>query len=272
MPTSYVKPYVKRNKNDMADAEAICEAVTRPNMRFVAIKSAEQRSILVLHRARALLVRQRTMLANAIRAHLAEFGVVVAQGVSKLLEMVTAPTGTIEAKGPLPPLVAKALSPLIASLVDLGARIKTLENEIARQHRACEVSRRLESIPGFGVMTATAMAATVADPEAFQSGREFAAWLGLTPRQNSYGGKQRLGGITKMGDGCLRTLLVCGATAVIRFALEEGSAKTAWIRKLLEKKPAKVVAVALASKMARIAWAIMVKRDVYRPTPAPAVS
>jgi transposase len=270
MPPAYVKPYVKRNKNDMADAEAICEAVTRPNMRFVAIKSAEQQSILMLHRARALLVRQRTMLANAVRAHLAEFGIVVAQGVSKLLEMVTAPTGTIEAKGPLPPLVTTALSPLIASLVDLGTRIKKLENEIARQHRASEVSRRLESIPGFGVMTATAMAATVADPEAFRSGREFAAWLGLTPRQNSSGGKQRLGGITKMGDGYLRTLLVCGATAVIRFSREEGSAKTAWIRKLLGKKPAKVVAVALANKMARIAWAIMVKRDVYRPTPATA--
>jgi transposase len=160
MPPAYAKPYVKRNKNHVTDAEAICEAVTRPNMRFVAIKSAEQQSILVLHRARALLVRQRTMLANAIRAHLAEFGIVVAQGVSKLLEAVTPSARTIEAQGPLPPLVATALSPLIASLVDLGARIKTLENEIARQHRACESAGG----PRFGVMTATAMAATVADP------------------------------------------------------------------------------------------------------------
>ncbi|RWF86823.1 MAG: IS110 family transposase [Mesorhizobium sp.] len=265
MPPAYVKPYVKRNKNDMADAEAICEAVTRPNMRFVAVKTAAQQSVLMLHRCRALLVRQRTMLANAIRAHLAEFGIAMPQGIRTLLMALNAPK---DAVNNLPELVRIALTPMTASLIELGQRIKALEIEIAREHRGNETSRRLETIPGFGVMTSTAMAATVTDPTAFKSGREFAAWLGLTPRESSWGGKQRLGGITKMGDGYLRTLLVVGATAVIRFAREEGSAKTAWIRKLMERKPAKVVAVALANKMARIAWALMARGEVYRVIPA----
>lgn len=265
MPPAYVKPYVKRNKNDMADAEAICEAVRRPNMRFVAVKTTAQQSVLMLHRCRALLVRQRTMLANAIRAHLAEFGIAMPQGIRTLLAALNAPKDEVN---DLPDLVRVALTPMTASLMELGHRIKELEIEIAREHRGNETSRRLETIPGFGVMTSTAMAATVADPTAFKSGREFAAWLGLTPRESSSGGKQRLGGITKMGDGYLRTLLVVGATAVIRFAREEGSAKTAWIRKLLEKKPTKVVAVALANKMARIAWALMTRGEVYRVIPA----
>ncbi|BAB54465.1 transposase (plasmid) [Mesorhizobium japonicum MAFF 303099] len=261
-----VRPYVlPRNKNDMADAEAICEAVTRPNMRFVAVKTAAQQSVLMLHRCRALLVRQRTMLANAIRAHLAEFGIVMPQGIRTLLTALIAPKDEVN---DLPHLVRVALAPMAANLIELGQRIKGLEIEIAREHRGNETSRRLETIPGFGVMTSTAMAATVADPTAFKSGREFAAWLGLTPRESSSGGKQRLGGITKMGDGYLRTLLVVGATAVIRFAREEGSAKTAWIRKLMEKKPAKVVAVALANKMARIAWPLMTRGEVYRVIPA----
>jgi transposase len=156
----------------------------------------------------------------------------------------------------------------MATLQELGGRIKALEAEIVRWHRADETSRRLESIPGLGVMTASAISATVADPSVFASGREFSAWLGLTPRQNSSGGKERLGGITKMGDGYLRTLLVVGATSVIRYAREEGSAKTAWIRKLLEKKPIRVVAVALANKMARIAWALMMRNETYRAVPA----
>ncbi|BCH04857.1 hypothetical protein MesoLj131b_68560 (plasmid) [Mesorhizobium sp. 131-2-5] len=176
------------------------------------------------------------MLANAIRAHLAEFGIVMPQGIRTLLTALIAPKDEVN---DLPHLVRVALAPMAANLIELGQRIKGLEIEIAREHRGNETSRRLETIPGFGVMTSTAMAATVADPTAFKSGREFAAWLGLTPRESSSGGKQRLGGITKMGDGYLRTLLVVGATAVIRFAREEGSAKTAWIRKLMEKKPAK---------------------------------
>lgn len=273
MPPAYVKPYVKRNKNDTADAEAICEAVTRPTMRFVAVKSAEQQSVLMLHRSRALLVRQRTMLVNAVRAHLAEFGIVVGLGVRNvttavhdLLKPDNGPRAS-EDRG-IPDLVLIALAPLVTAIEDMAGRIKQLEVEIARWHRADETSRRLETIPGFGVMTASAMSASVANPSMFASGREFAAWLGLTPRQNSSGGEEPLGGITKMGDRYLRTLLVIGATAVIRYAKEEGSAKTAWIRKLLDKKPAKVVAVALAKKMARIAWVLMTRHETYRAAPA----
>ncbi len=274
MPPVYVKAYVKRNKNDMADAEAICEAVTRPTMRFVAVKSAEQQSVLMLHRTRALLVRQRTMLANAVRAHLAEFGIVIGLGVQNVIAMVRklmieqADNEFAPPRDPLPDLVRIALAPLLTAMLDLNGRIQMIGTEIIKWHRANEMSRRLETIPGFGAITASAVAATVTDPSVFESGREFAAWLGLTPRQNSSGGKERLGGITKMGDGYIRTLLVVGATAVIRYAKQDGSAKSAWVRKLLEKKPARVVAVALANKMARIAWALMTKKENYRAVPA----
>jgi transposase len=204
------------------------------------------------------------MLANAIRAHLAEFGIVTARGVNNVLAVVERLTTTPTENGTLPDLVALALAPLVACLRDLRVRIKALEVELLRWHRSSEASRRLETMPGFGFVTATAMTAIVPDPSVFKSGRELAAWLGLTPRQNSSGGKERLGRITKMGDGYLRTLLVIGATAVIRFAKEEGSTKTEWIRKLLAKKSARVVAVALANKMARIAWAVMTKKESYR--------
>jgi transposase len=203
-----------------------------------------------------------------------EFGIVAGLGVRNVIAtvqglMAPPPAGApAAARGLLPELVLMALAPLLTAMLDLAMRIKKIEAEIMRWHRADATSRRLESIPGFGVVTASAMSATVADPSIFASGREFAAWLGLTPRQNSSGGKERLGGITKMGDGYLRTLLVLGATAVIRYAKEEGSAKTAWIRKLLEKKPARVVAVALANKMARIAWALMTRKESYRAVPA----
>ncbi|HZD42287.1 MAG TPA: IS110 family transposase [Terriglobales bacterium] len=273
MPPAYVKAYVKRNKNDMADAEAICEAVTRPTMRFVAVKSVEQQSVLMLHRTPALLVRQRTMLANAVRAHLAEFGIVAGLGVQNVIAMVRklmveqADNEFIPPRDPLPALVRIALAPLLTAMLDLNGRIQMIGTEIIKWHRANEMSRRLETIPGFGAITASAVAATVTDPSVFESGREF-AWLGLTPRQNSSGGKERLGGITKMGDGYIRTLPVVGATAVIRYAKRDGSAKSAWIRKLLERKPARVVAVALANKMARIAWALMTKKENYRAVPA----
>jgi transposase len=271
MPPAYVKPYVRRNKNDMTDAAAICEAVSRPSMRFVPVKSAVQQSILMVHRARALLVRQRTMLANAIRGHLAEFGIIIAQGITNVLgavERLFSPSEAAGRREPLPDLVWVALEPLVVSLRDLGARIKVLEVELMKWFRTSEVSRRLESIPGVGFMTATAIAATVPDPGVFRSGREFAAWLGLTPRQNSSGGKDKLGRITKMGNSHIRTLLVLGATSVLRFAREEGSAKTAWIRKLQARKPPRVVAIALANKMARIAWAVMTKKESYRTMPA----
>lgn len=271
MPPAYVKPYVRRNKNDMTDAAAICEAVSRPSMRFVPVKSTEQQSVLMVHRARALLVRQRTMLANAIRGHLAEFGIIIPLGINKVLEAVEHLFS--QSKGPnsvepLPELVGLVLAPLATSLHDLGARIKVLEVELMKWFRKSEVSRRLETIPGLGFLTATAIAATVPDASVFRSGREFAAWLGLTPRQNSSGGKEKLGRITKMGNHHIRTMLVLGATSVLRFAREEGSAKTDWIRRLQAKKPPKVVAVALANKMARIVWAVMAKKEIYRVMPA----
>ena len=268
MPPSYVKPYVRRGKTDATDAAAICEAVARPSMRFVPVKSAEQQSVLMLHRARSLLIRQRTMLLNALRGHLAEFGIVAAQGVRSvgaLLDKVFAdPRDATE----IPPLARRALEPLVAQLTDLQARIKALEVELLAWHRATEESRRLETIPGVGFITATAIAATVTDPAHFRSGREFAAWLGLTPRSNSSGGKERLGRISKMGDGYLRTLLVVGATAVIRYARQKSAAGMSWVNSLLATKPARLVSVALANKTARIAWALLSRKEVYRlPSP-----
>jgi transposase len=263
MPPAYVKAYVKRGKTDAADAEAICEAVTRPSMRFVPVKSGEQQSVLMLHRVRALLIRQRTMLVNALRGHLAEFGVIVAQGISRIRELIQLLTNE-SADSVLPPLAQRARAPLVDQLIDLQPRIRALEAELLAWHRQSQESRRLETIPGVGYITATALAATVTDPSLFRSGREFAAWLGLTPRPNSSGGKERLGRISKMGDGYLRTLLVVGATAVIRYARTKTAADTAWISSLLSKKPARLVSVALANKTARIAWALLARGEVYR--------
>ncbi|ANY82111.1 transposase (plasmid) [Microvirga ossetica] len=268
MPPAYVKAYVKRGKTDAADAEAICEAVTRPSMRFVPVKSAEQQSVLMLHRMRALLIRQRTMLVNALRGHLAEFGIIVAQGINRVRELIKLMTDD-SADAVLPPLARRALAPLVDQLLDLQPRIRALEAELLAWHRQSQESRRLETIPGVGFITATALAATVPDPSHFRSGREFAAWLGLTPRPNSSGGKERLGRISKMGDGYLRTLLVVGATAVIRYARTKTAADTAWINSLLARKPARLASVALANKTARIAWAVLAKGEVYR-APAPA--
>lgn len=267
LPPAYVKPYVRRQKNDAADAEAICEAVTRPSMRFVAMKSIDQQAVLMLHRTRTLLVRQRTMLANALRAHLAEFGIVVAQGLRSLGALID--RITTQGEHDLPLLARAALQPLVAQLHALDPQIKALEAELVGWHKTNEESRRLQTIPGVGVLTATAIAATVSDPSYFRSGREFAAWLGLTPRQNSSGGKERLGRVSKMGDGYIRSLLFVGATATIRFARTKISALAAWINALLARKPAKLVAVALANKMARIAWAVLARREAYR-APAPA--
>jgi transposase len=264
MPPSYVKPYVRRGKNDATDAEAICEAVQRPSMRFVPVKSADQQSVLMLHRVRALLIRQRTMLINALRGHLAEFGIVVAQGVSRIRELIEILMGE-NPNASVPALARAALAPLVAQLSEIQPRIKELEGELLAWHRTSEESRRLETIPGVGFITATAIAATVTDPSHFRSGREFAAWLGLTPRQNSSGGKERLSRISKMGDGYIRTLLVVGATAVMRYARQ----KPTWMAALLARKPARLVSVALANKTARIAWALLAKKETYRvPQPA----
>jgi len=266
IPPAYVKPYVKRQKNDAADAEAICEAVTRPNMRFVPVKNADQQSVLVLHRSRDLLMRQRTMLLNAIRAHLAEFGIVAAQGPRKVMEMVSRLRNGDEAS--LPEIARSALLALAAQLDNLGDEIRRLERRLMAWHRTNADSQRLEAIPGVGVITATALAASVPDPSVFKSGRQFAAYLGLVPRQNSSGGKERLGRISKMGNGYLRKLLVVGATSVVRRAGTNDTRTGLWVRSLLECKPAHVVTVAMANKTARIAWALLAKGESYKAAPA----
>ena len=262
MPPAYVKPYVKRQKNDAADAEAICEAVTRPSMRFVPVKSAERQGVLVLHRARDLLMRQRTMLLNAIRAHMAEFGVIAGQGPRKVMDLI-AQLRSDEEIG-LPDIARSALLALAAQLEAMGCEIRSLERQLMAWHRADETSHRLKTIPGVGIITATALAASVPDPSVFRSGRQFAAFLGLVPRQNSSGGKDRLGRISKMGDGYLRKLLVVGATSVIRRAGTNNTATGVWIRCLLERKRARVATVAMANKTARIAWVVLVRGEVYR--------
>ena len=264
MPPAYVKPYVKRGKNDATDAEAICEAVSRPNMRFVPVKSADQQAVLMLHRARALLIRQQTMLANAFRAHLAELGIVVPQGIRHVRALVESVFGKDAID--LPALARTALRPLVAQLMELRLQIKTIEKELLAWHRTSQESRRLETIPGVGFITATAIAATVTDPSHFRSSREFSAWLGLTPRQTSSGGKDRLGRVSKMGNGYVRSLIVVGATAMIRYAREKGAVSARWINALLEKKVARLVSVAVANKTARIAWALLVRKEDYRAT------
>lgn len=267
MPPSYVKAYVRRQKNDAADAEAICEAVTRPTMRFVPVKSAERQAVLVLHRTRELLVRQRTMLINAIRGHCAEFGIIAPQGARRAGDLVEQLRQTED--GAVPDLARSALLMLADQLDALAAQIHALERRLLAWHRQDQASQRLATIPGVGIITATALAASVTDPSLFRSGREFAAFLGLVPRQNSSGGKDRLGRISKMGDGYLRKLLVVGATSVIRRARTGALAAAPWIRSLLERRPARVVTVAMANKTARIAWAVLARGDVYR---APAVA
>lgn len=261
MPPAYVKPYVKRQKNDMADAEAICEAVTRPTMRFVPLKTVDQQAVLMWHRSRELLIRQRTMLINALRGHLAEVGVVLRQGTGG----VTALIALIEDQRSerLDPMVRESLLPLVAQLHDTQSRIGHLDRRILGWHRSNAVSRRLETIPGVGPITASAIVATITDPSLFRSGRQLAAWLGLVPRQNSSGGKDRLGHITKKGDGYIRRLLVIGAHAVLRF-VRVGKGSNQWAAELVARKPYKVAATALANKMARIVWALLTRGEEFR--------
>jgi len=261
IPPAYVKPFVKRQKNDAADAEAICEAVSRPSMRFVPVKSAEQQGVLVLHRTRDLLIRQRTMLANAFRAHLAEFGIVErlgGAGLESLISQVEA-----DASNEAPKVARDALRLVAEQIRDTQSRIAEIDKRIVAWHRSNEVSRRLETIPGIGPIIASAIASTTTDPGLFTSGRQFSAWLGLVPRQHSSGGKERLRGITKQGDPYIRRLLIIGATAVLRFARQRAPT-AAWTSRLLARRPPLVVAVALANKMARIAWAIMTRGTIYR--------
>jgi transposase len=262
MPPAYVKPYVKRHKNDAADAEAICEAVTRANMRFVATKTPEQQSCLMLHRTRHLFIRQQTAVINSIRAHLAEFGIVAPvgrQGVEQLLGIVA------DAHDKRLPEIARAcVAALGAQLRMLKAQILQFDRMIIAWHRSSEASKRLDEIPGVGPALATALIASVADPKAFRSGRDFSAWIGLVPKQNSSGGKDRLGSISKQGDRYLRSLFTAGALAVIRYAKIHGTKHRPWLVALLARRPTKVAAIALANKLARMAWAMMAKGERYK--------
>jgi len=262
MPPAYVKPYVKRHKNDATDAEAICEAVTRANMRFVPTKTAEQQSGLVLHRTRHLLIRQQTSVINAIRAHLAEFGIVAPvgrHGMEELLHIV------VDSNDKRLPEVARAcVAALGGQLRMLKAQILHFDRMIIAWPRGNETSKRLDALPGVGPALATALVASVADPRAFRSGRDFSAWIGLVPKQNSSGGKQKLGGISKQGDRYLRGLFTAGALAVIRYAKIHGTGHRPWLTALLVRRPTKVAALALANKIARMAWAMMARGERYR--------
>jgi transposase len=261
MPPAYVKPYVKRQKNDAADAEAICEAVARPNMRFVPTKTVEQQSCLMLHRARHLFIRQQTAVINSIRAYLAEFGIVAPvgrRGVEHLLEVVA---DTADRR--LPEVARMCLVALGSQLRALKAQILEFDRRIMVWHRSNETSKRLDAIPGVGPALATALVASIADPKAFRSGRDFSAWVGLVPKQNSSGGKDKLGSISKRGDRYLRSLFTAGALAVIRYAKIHGTDHRPWLTALLARRPTKVAAIALANKLARMAWAMMARNEGY---------
>lgn len=266
IPPAYVKPFVKRQKNDEADAEAICEAAQRPTMRFVPVKSREQQASGVVFRARDLLVRQRTQIMNGLRGYLAEFGYVAPKGVMYVQRLVA------EIEDPasqLPPAARVSLQVMVRMLAALETEIASLDAEIARRAKEDPVARRLMTIPGIGPVTASAMVALAPGAESFRCGRDFSAWLGLTPVQRSSGGKQKLGQITKAGERTLRRLLVIGASAVIKQALIRGAPPGSWLAQMLARKPRMLVAVALANKTARIIWALLARGGVYR---APALT
>jgi len=262
MPPAYVKPYVKRHKNDATDAEAICEAVSRPNMRFVATKTPEQQSCLTLHRTRHLFIRQQTSVINAIRAHLAEFGIVAPVGRQGVEQLLSVAADSNDKR--LPEVARACVAALGAQLRTLKAQILEFDRMINAWHRSNGASRRLDDIPGVGPVLATALIASIADPKAFRSGRDFSAWIGLVPKQNSSGGKDRLGNISKRGDRYLRSLFTTGALAVIRYAKIHGTRHRPWLTALLARRPTKVAAIALANKIARMAWAMMAKGERYK--------
>jgi transposase len=262
MPPAYVRPYVKRHKNDAADAEAICEAVTRANMRFVATKTPEQQSCLMLHRTRHLFIRHQTSVINAIRAHLAEFGIVAPVGRNGVEQLLDVAADASDKR--LPEAARACLLALGAQLRTLKAQILNFDRQIMAWHRSSEASKRLDEIPGVGPALATALVASVADPKAFRSGRNFSAWVGLVPKQHSSGGKDKLGSISKQGDRYLRSLFTAGALAVIRYAKIHGTKHRPWLTALLARRPTKVAAIALANKIARMAWAMMAKAERYK--------
>ena len=260
IPPQYVKPYLKRGKNDRNDAAAICEAAGRPDMRFVPAKTEDQQAQGMVLKVRTTLVEQRTQLINALRGHAAEFGVIAAQGTGKVAALLTA----IAADASIPPVGKEMLALLGQQIEQLDDRIKQLEAKLAAMHKANPISQLLASAPGIGPIIALSFAIEV-DPAAFASGRHLAAWLGLTPKERSTGGKQRMGGISRAGHERLRALLVSGAMAVIRAAERPGSKlATDWLLRLLARRPKKVAAVALANKMARMIWAMMTRREAYR--------
>ena len=261
MPAQYVKPYVKRGKNDAADAEAICEAVTRPTMRFVAVKTPEQQSVMMLHRVRLMLNRQRTQLSNATRAHMSEFGIVAPVGRIGLDRLLAIVADKDDER--IPPDARICLEMLGAQLTVVKEQILENDRRIRASARDTEVGRRLMEIPGVGPLLASAFVASVADPQVFKTGRDLAAWIGLVPRQNSSGGKERLGGISRAGNQYLRQMLVVGAMAVIRHAERHGT-KRAWLIELMKRRAKKVAAVALANKTARMVWALMTSGEHYR--------
>ena len=267
MPPAYVKPYVKTQKNDEADAEAICEAVTRPNMRFAETKTVEQQSVLVLHRTRAMLIKHRTRMGNTIRAHLAEFGITESIGrigLHRLIEVVV--SGEDDR---ITEVARRAMMCLVEQYRLLQDQILDLDRQVMVCHRSNDASRRLATIPGIGPLAASALVASVGDASSFKNGRSFAAFIGLVPKQSSSGGKERLGKISKRGDHYLRWLLVVGGLAVIRYAQRHGTRRP-WLVKLLQRRTAKIAAVAMGNKMARIAWVLMARGGAYRESEAQA--
>ncbi len=260
IPPAYVKPFVKRQKNDKNDAAAIYETLSRPGLRFVKVRSVANQAVLMQHKAREMLVQQRTQLLNGLRGHLAEIGVIAAQGTCNMRAL-----GSLihEGHADIPEAVRASLLPMVAQIEHLDAAIKQIDGDIACQAKADPVSNRLMTIPGIGPITASALAATVGDPSSFSGPREFAAFLGLVPRQNSSGGKTKLGPITKMGNQYLRKLLVVGAHAVLVHQARHSDPLRMWARKLLETKPFKLVAVATANKLARMAFALMSQKTRY---------
>lgn len=261
MAPQFVKPYVKTNKNDVADAEAICEAVGRPNMRFVPIKNVEQQAILSVHRARQGFVKARTAQGNQIRGLLAEFGIVIQKGIDAIAKRV--PEILEDAENGLPGTMRRLLERLTDNLKEMDRQVNELEAQIRTWHNENAASRKLADIPGIGPITASAIVATVGDASEFKNGRQMAAWMGLVPRQCSSGGKQVLLGISKRGDTYLRTLLIHGARAVTRFA-EKKAEPDSWLRKLMARRNKNVAAVALANKNARIVWALLAKDRIFR--------